>query len=312
MKKSDENYKHFELLKEKLREDLYREKIEKALKNLEGDNNLFEIITIQVRNINKEYNKDGSYPFNKLVEKVKAKKYPKDVEEKLIKEFQHAFLVEFYEKDKEEKEKETQNKNNEYQRKIKLIKKYVDEDVFKNTYSDWDDNGLDMINAQITSAPIKIQKLFVDLVDFRYFKNPSEEIIIYALETKKISLNWLEPEQRNKNIDLIAAQTGRIYGIKEIKNISKEAKLAFIENNPDKIITEITTENFNTKDLTIYDLNKKELEAYKKGLEGQKKRQEQEQIKLVEKDPRKIYEIKNPSTLVRNYAILSFRKKWER
>ena len=86
--------------------------------------------------------------------------------------------------------------------------------------------------------------------------------------------------------------------------------MVFIENNPDKIITEITTENFNTKDLTIYDLNKKELEAYKKGLEEQKKKQEQEQIKLVEKDPRKIYEIKNPSTLVKNYAINTFIRQW--
>ncbi len=309
MKKSDENLK---LLKEKLQEGLYIEKVENALKNIEGNNNLFEIITITIRNLNKEYNKDGSYPFNKLVEKVKAKKYPKDIEEKLIKEFQHAFLVEFYEKDKEEEKKEIQNQNNEYQRKIKLIKKYVDEDVFRNTYSDWDDDGLDMINAQITSAPIKIQKLFVDLADFRYFKNPSEEIIIYALETKKISLNWLKPEQRSKKIDLIAAQAGQIYKIKETKNLSKEAKLAFIENNPDKIITEITTENFNTKDLTIYDLNKKELEAYKKGLEGQKKKQEQEQIKLVEKDPRKIYEIKNPSSLVKNYAINTFIRQWEK
>ena len=307
MKKSDENLK---LLKEKLQEGLYIEKVENALKNIEGNNNLFEIITITIRNLNKEYNKDGSYPFNKLVEKVKAKKYPKDIEEKLIKEFQHAFLVEFYEKDKEEEKKEIQNQNNEYQRKIKLIKKYVDEDVFRNTYSDWDDDGLDMINAQITSAPIKIQKLFVDLADFRYFKNPSEEIIIYALETKNISLNWLKPEQRSKKIDLIAAQAGQIYKIKETKNLSKEAKLAFIENNPDKIITEITTENFNTKDLTIYDLNKKELEAYKKGLEGQKKKQEQEQMKLVEKDPRKIYEIKNPSDLVKNYAINTFIRQW--
>ncbi len=79
-------------------------------------------------------------------------------------------------------------------------------------------------------------------------------------------------KNRNKNIDLIAAKLGAIANIKEIKDLSKEAKLAFIENNPNEIITEINAKNFNTKELTIYDLNKEELEAYNKGLQVQKEK----------------------------------------
>ena len=79
-------------------------------------------------------------------------------------------------------------------------------------------------------------------------------------------------KNRNKNIDLIAAKLGAIANIKEIKDLSKEAKLAFIENNPNEIITEINAKNFNTKELAIYDLNKEELEAYNKGLQVQKEK----------------------------------------
>ena len=42
------------------------------------------------------------------------------------------------------------------------------------------------------------------------------------------------------------------------------------------------------------------------------KNKEQEQIELVKKDPREIYNIKNPSQLVKNYAINAFRKQWEK
>ncbi len=161
----------------------YIKQVEKILK----DNNIFDSIVKDIRLLNKKYEQDGSYVFNKFVENLKTKKYPKNIENQIIEEFKHAFLVKVYEK-----------------------------------------------------------------------------------EEKKI------------------------------------------ENNPERIITKITAENFNTKELTIYDLNKKELEAYNKGMEVRSKKEEEKQIELVKKDPREIYKIENPSTLVRNYAINAFRRKWER
>ena len=161
----------------------YIKQVEKILK----DNNVFDSIVKDIRLLNKKYEQDGSYVFNKFVENLKTKKYPKNIENQIIEEFKHAFLVKVYEK-----------------------------------------------------------------------------------EEKKI------------------------------------------ENNPEKIITKITAENFNTKELTIYDLNKEELNTYNKGMEVRSKKEEEKQIELVKKDPREIYKIKNPSTLVKNYAINAFRRKWER
>ena len=200
---------------------------------------------------------------------------------------------------------------NHLEQKQQIIQ-YVDEHIFEWAYSDFENKDLEAIGNQIASAPIEIQKLIVDFGGFRYFTKTSDEIVEYALKTKKTSLNWLKLKQKNKNIDLIAAKLGLIYDIKEIKDLSKEAKLAFIENNPERIITKITAENFNTKELTIYDLNKEELNAYNKGMEVRSKKEEEKQIELVKKDPREIYKIENPSTLVKNYAISAFRRKWER
>lgn len=42
------------------------------------------------------------------------------------------------------------------------------------------------------------------------------------------------------------------------------------------------------------------------------KKLEQKQIEMVKKDPHSIKNMKNPSQLVRNYAISSFRSKYER
>lgn len=50
----------------------------------------------------------------------------------------------------------------------------------------------------------------------------------------------------------------------------------------------------------------------KKDIKLQKQLSEQEQIELIKKDPREIYNIENPSQLIKNLAINEFRKKWER
>lgn len=319
MKKiSDKNYGLLEDvygLSEDVLEDVndgwYKEKVNQVLEKLESHYTIGSIIS-DIQYLNKDYKKDGTYALEKVTEKVKARKYPKDVENQIIEEFKHAFLTEFYKKEEEGKEKEKDKQRNKDLEQKQQIIQYVDEHIFEWTYSDFENKDLEVIGNQIASAPIEIQKLIVDFGEFRYFTKTSDEIVEYALKTKKTSLDWLKPEQRNKNIDLIAAKLGLIYNIKEIKDLSKEAKLAFIENNPEKIITKITAENFNTKRLTIYDLNKEELNAYNKGMEVRSKKEEEKQIELVKKDPREIYKIENPSTLVKNYAISAFRRKWER
>ena len=306
MKKiSDKNY---ELL-DALNDGWYKQKVNQVLEKLESHYTIDSIIR-DIQYLNKDYKKDGIYALEKVTEKVKARKYPKDVENQIIEEFKHAFLTELYKKERKEKKEDKQI--DKYLEQKQQIIQYVDEHMFEWAYSDFENKDLEAIGNQIASAPIEIQKLIVDFGKFRYFTKTSDEIVEYTLKTQETPLNWLKPEQRNKNIDLIAAKLGLIYNIKEIKDLSKEAKLAFIENNPEKIITKITAENFNTKELTIYDLNKEELNAYNKGMEVRSKKEEEKQIELVKKDPREIYKIKNPSTLVKNYAINAFRRKWER
>ena len=77
----------------------YREQVEEILK----DNNVFDSIVKDIRLLNKKYEQDGSYVFNKFVENLKTKKYPKNIEKQIIKELQQAFLVKVYEKNKKEK-----------------------------------------------------------------------------------------------------------------------------------------------------------------------------------------------------------------
>ena len=308
MKKiSDKNYGLLEAVKD----GWYKEKVNQVLEKLESHYTVDSIIS-DIQYLNKDYEKDGTYALEKVTEKVKARKYPKDVENQIIEEFKHAFLTEFYKKEEEKKEMKEDKQRNKHLKQKQQIIQYVDEHIFEWAYSDFEDKDLEAIGNQIASAPIEIQKLIVDFGEFRYFTKPSDEIVEYALKTKEASLNWLKPEQRNKNIDLFAAKLGLIYDIKGIKGLSKEAKLAFIENNPERIITKITAENFNTKELTIYDLNKEELNAYNKGMEVRSKKEEEKQIKLVKKDPREIYKIKNPSDKIRQLAINEFRRKWER
>lgn len=308
MKKiADENYG----LLEAVNDGWYKKKVNQVLEKLES-NYIIDSIINNIQYLNKDYKKDGSYALEKVTEKVKARKYPKDVENQIIEEFKHAFLTEFYKKEEEKKKMKKDRQRNKHLEQKQQIIQYVDEHIFEWAYSDFENKDLEAIGNQIASAPIEIQKLIVDFGEFRYFTKPSDEIVIYALKTKETSLDWLKPEQRNKNIDLIAAKLGLIYNIKGIKGLSKEAKLAFIENNPERIITKITAENFNTKELTIYDLNKKELEAYNKGMDTRNKKEEEKQIELVKKDPRAIYKIENPSTLVKNYAISVFRRQWEK
>lgn len=308
-KASNKNYKP---LIDAVIEGWYREKVNEILERFEKDNITLDYTIKNIQALNKEDNKDGSYAFNKIVEKVKAKKFPKDVENQIIEEFKHAFLTEFYKKEEKKKEKKEDKQENKRLEQKQQIIQYVDKHIFEWAYSDFENEDLEAIGNQIASAPIEIQKLIIDFDQFRYFTKTSDEIVEYALKTKNTPLDWLKPEQRNKNINLIAAKLGLIYDIKGIKGLSKEAKLAFIENNPEKIITKITAENFNTKELTIYDLNKEELNAYNKGMEARNKKEEEKQIELVKKDPRAIYKIKNPSTLVKNYAINAFNRQWGR
>ncbi len=282
-----------------------------TLKNQNGEwvGNM-EYVAKQIQYLNEKYDQDGSDVFNEEVKILKKKKYPKDVEEKIINEFKKIFLSEFYEEKKSLKSIEEEEKLNEYRKKIEKIKPYLEgiEHILDWSYSDFTKKELEVIGNTIASLPIYIQKELIEITNFNYFTNPSTEILTYALEKGYTTLNWLTPKQRSKEIDMIAAKAGRISGIKDIKNLSKEAILAFIENNPERIITDIDYKNWNTKDLTIYDLNKKELEAYKRGLENLQKRKEEKQIELIKKNPTEVFKMENPSDILLNYAETSFRK----
>ncbi|MBR1544542.1 MAG: hypothetical protein IJ638_01200 [Alphaproteobacteria bacterium] len=286
-------------------------KLVNGLKNKHGEW-LFDIETLshKIQQFNKQYNQDGTFIYEEELKKIKNSKYPKDVIEKLKEELQKIFFSKPEEKEKDKKNK----KSSEYDEKLKKIKPYLklSELILQWAHSDFESKDLELIGDELSSLPLDIQKLIVDLGHFRYFTHPSMEIIKYALETNNVRLNNLEPSQRTKEIDIIAAKTGNIYDIKEVKNLSKEARLAFIENNPERIITKINIRNWATRDLTIYDLTKEELKAYEHAMEVYKGKQEQKQIDLVRKDYRNIEKIENPSSIVRNYAVQTFRRQWER
>ena len=99
MKKiSDKNY---ELL-EALNDGWYKQKVNQVLEKLESHYTIESIIR-DIQYLNKDYKKDGIYALEKVTEKVKARKYPKDVENQIIEEFKHAFLTEFYKKERKER-----------------------------------------------------------------------------------------------------------------------------------------------------------------------------------------------------------------
>ena len=94
MKKiANENYG----LLEAVNDGWYKVKVDQVLEKLES-NYMIDSIINNIQYLNKDYKKDGSYALEKVTEKVKARKYPKDVENQIIEEFKHAFLTEFYKK----------------------------------------------------------------------------------------------------------------------------------------------------------------------------------------------------------------------
>ena len=265
-----------------------------------------EIIGKKVKELNKEYDQDGTLVYNEYLRELKSKKYPKDVTEKIANELKKMFLVDFYEKEEEKAE------NNNVSERFKIIQNALEqlslpEDLFFNSIVDYEDNEIKNFSKKLSTLPIETQKLIVDIGEFAWLNlgNPNKEIVKYALSLGQTSLEYLSKNQRTKDVEMVAAQYGQILKGETIKKLSPKTREIFIKNHPEEIISEINKDNWDTKKLTIYDLNKKELKIYKKALE-------QKQIELVKKDPTIIRNLENPSSLVRNYAVLSFRKKWER
>lgn len=85
--------------------------------------------------------------------------------------------------------------------------------------------------------------------------------------------------------------------VSEDKEIQTEkTRIEYIKEHPEKIITDITTENYrNKKELSIYDLNKEELKVYKKAMEN-----------LIKKAEENLQHKKASSELTKNIKILTF------
>lgn len=278
-----------------------KESYQSKIKELLSKTNLNEeTITKKVRELNSQYNQNGYLFYNKRLEELKKHNYPTEIFEKIKTKFQQMYLSEFYENENNTPKETTSQTNN-----IKDLLSETTKNILYYSISDFDEKELNEIDKEISSYPFETQKELVKNNLFNYFKKPSKELIIYAIKNNYISLNTLSKNQRTEEIDILAATNGSIYNIKSFKDLSTKARLAYIKNNPQKIITQVDETNWNTLDLTIYDLNKKELEIYKNALE-------EYQINLVKENPNNIKDIKNPSTLVKNYAVSVFRQKYER
>lgn len=278
-----------------------KESYQSKIKELLSKTNLNEeTITKKVRELNSQYNQNGYLFYNKRLEELKKHNYPTEIFEKIKTKFQQMYLSEFYENGNNTPKETTSQANN-----IKDLLSETTKNILYYSISDFDEKELNEIDKEISSYPFETQKELVKNNLFNYFKKPSKELIIYAIKNNYISLNTLSKNQRTEEIDILAATNGSIYNIKSFKDLSTKARLAYIKNNPQKIITQVDETNWNTLDLTIYDLNKKELEIYKNALE-------EYQINLVKENPNNIKDIKNPSTLVKNYAVSVFRQKYER
>ena len=278
-----------------------KESYQSKIKELLSKTNLNEeTITKKVRELNSQYNQNGYLFYNKRLEELKKHNYPTEIFEKIKTKFQQMYLSEFYENENNTPKETTSQTNN-----IKDLLSETTKNILYYSISDFDEKELNEIDKEISSYPFETQKELVKNNLFNYFKKPSKELIIYAIKNNYISLNTLSKNQRTEEIDILAATNGSIYNIKSFKDLSTKAKLAYIKNNPQKIITQVDETNWNTLDLTIYDLNKKELEIYKNALE-------EYQINLVKENPNNIKDIKNPSTIVKNYAVSVFRQKYER
>ncbi|MBD5405941.1 hypothetical protein HDR59_05340 [bacterium] len=88
--------------------------------------------------------------------------------------------------------------------------------------------------------------------------------------------------------------------VSEDKEIQAEkTSIEYIMEYPERIITDITKENYrNKKELSIYDLNKEELKAYKKSMEN-----------LIKKAEKNLNSKNDSSELTKEIKILTF-EEW--
>ncbi len=281
------------------------------LKKLQSQNEEWfystDVVTKRIRELNKEYDQDGTLAYEKMLKILKKRKYPKDVFEKIAEKLKTEIVVEFYKDEiiKKEKEEKIPTKNKHSKVKEALISLNIDEHLFSHLISEID--NFPEISKKLTSLSIEVQKYIVDIAGFTWFEygNPNVEILKYALSLGQITLETINKNKRTNEIEMIAAKTGNFSDKNTFKNFSSNLRKIFIQNNPERIISEINEKNWDTKSITRYDLTDEEFKIYEKAIE-------EKQIELIKRDPTLIKNMKNPSQLVRNYAVNAFMRKYSR
>ncbi|MGN0929832.1 MAG: hypothetical protein ACI4N3_04290 [Alphaproteobacteria bacterium] len=235
--------------------------------------------------------------YEQFVSEMNETNYPAEIKQKILAEIKKDLFSQTP-KNKESNKKQ-ENEIKEIQKSLESLG--LHKNIFYLGASDYEKEKLSTLPLNIQK---KIIKNYSNALD--YFTNPSKELYLYAIKEKNLYISEIPEKYRNDfDIQLAIIDKNPNTPVKEMGLLPK-VRIEYIKKYPEKIITEITKENFNQKDkFTIYDLSHEELEVYKKALG-------EYTINKVKENPTYIKEIKNPSKIVKETALRAFEKQYTR
>lgn len=316
MKKNTANKENaisfFEAYEKMLDEKAYKEEIE-ALKDKNGHLHFrygkwkphyrYDILIKELKRIMESYHKDGQDIYEQFVAEINETNYPTEIKEKLLADIKN----DLFSKPSENKE-ENKKENKKEIKEIENLLTSLNLPKYLFNYGLYDCVNPKEAIEKLSSLPLDMQKKIVrnygNVLEF--FENPSKELCLYALKNKKARI-WSIPEKyRNNDLDIQLAIIEKTSDYSKKIKLLPQARIEYIKKYPEEIITEITKFNYNQEEkLTIYDLNKEELEIYQQSIEKYF-------VNKVKNDPTTIKEIKNPSAVIKETALKAFKEQYTR
>lgn len=276
----------------------------------------------ELREVMKYYNQYGQDIYEIFVSEINKSNYPAEIKEKLLAEIKNDLFPQQTKKEPSKEEEEI----SEFLSSLGIRRDLFTTLYKKNLFTSTECVDYDKAVEKLLSIPLDMKKKIMKTYNYDLFlselysplgspekEKEVKELYLYALENniileKSIIKGDLMPlgELRN-DLDIQLAIVNNIPNLPIKKlNLLPQAKIEYIKKRPEEIITNITKFNYNQdKKLTIYDLNKEELEIYKKSIE-------EYFLNKVRNNPAFIKEIKNPSKIVQETALAVFKEQYIR
>ncbi|MBD5398599.1 hypothetical protein HDR60_03785 [bacterium] len=316
MKKNTANKENaisfFDAYVKMLDEKAYKEEIE-ALKDKNGHLHFrygkwkpfhrYDILIKELKRIMERYHKDGQDIYEQFVAEINETNYPTEIKEKLLADIKNDLFSKPSE-NKEENKKENKKEIKEIENLLTSL--HLPKYLFN--YGLYDCVNPKEAIKKLSPLSLDMQKKIVrnygNVLEF--FENPSKELCLYTIKEKDSHICRIpEKYQNDLDIQLAIIEKTSYFPVKKIK-LLPQARIEYIKKYPEEIIREITKFNYNQEErLTIYDLNKEELEIYQQSIEKYF-------VNKVKNDPIYIKEIKNPSAVIKETALKAFKEQYTR